>query len=104
MVLLAGRAAFEMALGRRTTVWRLSREELLSRHPDQPNVRYALGAYIAPDDPEAAIAEFRRELARTPDLPPALLQIAQIETSRGKGAAAVPLAEQAVRLVPELPV
>jgi predicted Zn-dependent protease len=103
MVLLAGRGGYHMARGRRTAVGRLALEELVSRFPGEPNVHYALGTYIAPEDPEAAVVEFRRELARDPGHVPALVQIASIETRRGNAAEAVAPAEEAVRLAPDVP-
>jgi tetratricopeptide (TPR) repeat protein len=103
MVLLAGRGGYHMARGRRTAVGRLALEELVSRYPGEPNVHYAFGAYVAPEEPDAAIEAFRRELRATPDHHPSLLQIASIETRRGNAAEAVPLAERAARLAPEEP-
>ncbi|MET0556698.1 MAG: tetratricopeptide repeat protein [Vicinamibacteria bacterium] len=103
MVVLAGRGGYHMARGRRTAVGRLALEELVSRYPSVPNVHYALGSYIAPDDPDAAVEEFRRELRASPQHVPAMLQMAMIELRRGNAAAALPLAEEGVRLAPEVP-
>jgi tetratricopeptide (TPR) repeat protein len=103
MVTLAGRGGYHMARGRRTAVGRLALEELVSRYPAVPNVHYALGSYIAPDDPDAAVEEFRRELRANPEHVPAMLQMAMIELRRGNAAAALPLAEEGVRLAPEVP-
>jgi tetratricopeptide (TPR) repeat protein len=103
MVLLAGRAGYHMARGRRTAIGRLAVEELVSRYPTEPNVHYALGTYLAPEEPDAAIEEFRRELRAAPEHYPAMLQIALVEIKRGKPAEAVPLAEAAVRIAPEDP-
>ena len=103
MVRLAGRGGYHMARGRRTAVGRLALEELVSRYPAVPNVHYALGAYIAPDDPEGALEQFRRELRATPDHYPSLLQIALLQTQRGRAAEALPMAEQAARLAPNVP-
>lgn len=103
MVRLAGRGGYHMARGRRTAVGRLALEELVSRYPAAPNAHYALGAYISPDDPEGAMEEFRRELRSTPDHYPSLLQMALIETQRGRAAEALPMAEQAAKLAPDVP-
>jgi predicted Zn-dependent protease len=103
MIRLAGRGGYHMSRGRRTAVGRLALEELVSRYPAVPNVHYALGAYIAPDDPDGAMEEFRRELRATPDHYPSLLQMALIETGRGRAAEALPLAEQAAQLAPNVP-
>jgi tetratricopeptide (TPR) repeat protein len=103
MIRLAGRGGYHMARGRRTAIGRLALEELVSRYPSVPNVHYALGAYIAPDDPDGAVEEFRRELRATPDHYPSLLQLALIETQRGRAAEALPMAEQASALAPNVP-
>jgi tetratricopeptide (TPR) repeat protein len=103
MVLLAGRGGYHMARGRRTPIGRLAFDELVSRYPTEPNVHYALGTYLAPEQPDAAIEEFRRELRAAPDHHPSMLQIALIEIKRGKPAEAVPLAEAAVRVASEDP-
>ncbi len=103
MVRLAGRGGYHMARGRRTAVGRLALEELVSRFPSVPNVHYALGAYIAPDDPEGALEEYRRELRAQADHYPSLLQIALIETNRGRAAEGLPFAEQAARVAPDVP-
>jgi len=103
MVLLAGRGGYHMARPRRTAVGRLALEELVSRYPSQPNAHYALGTYIAPDDPDAAAEEFQKELRLDPDHAEALIQIAHLETRRGNAAAALPSAEKAVTLVPDVP-
>lgn len=103
MVRLAGRGGYHMARPRRTALGRLALEELVSRYPAEANVHYALGTYLAPDDPDAAIEEFRRELRITPDHAESLIQIAHLETRRGDAAAALPLAEKAVSLAPDVP-
>ena len=103
MVRLAGRGAYHMARGRRTAIGRMAFEELVSRYPSEPNVHYAFGAYIAPEEPDAAIAEFRKELARDPTHYPALLQIASVETKRGNPERALAPAEEAARLAPNVP-
>ena len=103
MVLLAGRGGYHMARPRRTAVGRMALEELVSRYPSQPNAHYALGTYIAPDDPDAAAEEFQKELRLDPDHAQALIQLAHLETRRGNAAAALPAAEKAVALVPDVP-
>ena len=103
MVQLAGRGAYHMARGRRTAVGRLALEELVSRYSAEPNVHYALGAYLAADDPDAAIEEFRKELRAAPDHFPSLVYVASLQIRQGNAADALPLAEQAVGLAPELP-
>lgn len=103
MVTLAGRGGYHMSRGRRTAVGRLALEELVSRYPSVPNVHYALASYVAPDDPELALEEYRRELRANPQHVPAMLQMAMLELKRGNAAIALPLAEEGVRLAPEVP-
>ena len=88
----AGRAAAAITWRGRggTAVGRLALEELVSRYPSQPNAHYALGTYIAPDDPDAAAEEFQKELRLDPDHAEALIQIAHLRDAprqRGGGPA-----------------
>jgi Flp pilus assembly protein TadD len=103
MVLLAGRAGYHMARVRRTSIGRLAVEELVSRYPAEPNVNFALGMYLLQDDPEAALAALRRELAVSPDHHVAMIQIAFAELKRGRGADALPLARRAAEIAPNVP-
>ena len=103
MVRLAGRGGYHMARARRTALGRLALEELVSRFPSEANVHYALGIYLAPDDPDAALEEFRRELRLTPDHLESLIQMAHLETRRGHAETALPFAEKAVALAPDVP-
>jgi predicted Zn-dependent protease len=103
MIVLAGRGGYHMARGRRTAVGRLALEELVSRFPGEPGVHYAFGTYILAEEPDAAIAAFRRELLRDPEHFAALVQIAALETKRGNAEQALAPAEQAARLAPEVP-
>lgn len=103
MIRLAGRGAYHMARVRRTALGRMAFEELVSRYPGEPNVHYAFGNYLLPEEPDAAIEEYRKELRRAPDHYPAMLQMAVAETTRGNAAAALPLAERAVEVAPDAP-
>lgn len=103
MVRLAGRGGYHMARGRRTAAGRLALDELVSRYPAEPNVHYALGLYVAAEEPDLAIAEFRKELSRDPEHVPALVQVAALELRQGNVAGARPPAEDAVRVAPNVP-
>jgi tetratricopeptide (TPR) repeat protein len=103
MIRLAGRGGYHMARGRRTDVGRLALEELVSRFPAEPNVHYALGLYVAPEEPEAALEEFRKELARDPAHVASLVQVASVELRRGQADQARSAAQKAVEIDPGVP-
>ena len=102
MILMAGRAGFYQAKSRRSPVAQLAFEELVSRYPTAPNVHYAFGVYLANEQPEAALEEFRRELRSSPTHYHAMLQIAFELMKQGKFEEARPHAERAVDLAPSL--
>jgi tetratricopeptide (TPR) repeat protein len=102
MVLMAGRAGFYQAKSRRSPVAQLAFEELVSRYPTAPNVHYAFGVYLANEQPEAALEEFRRELRSSPTHYHAMLQIAFELMKERKFEQARPHAEKAVELAPSL--
>ncbi len=100
MILMAGRAGYELARGRRSPNTRRVFESLVTRYPEEPNIRYSWGAYLLMDEPEAALVEFRRVLAMDPTYVPAMLQIAFQDIKQGQFAEALPFAEKAVELEP----
>jgi tetratricopeptide (TPR) repeat protein len=100
MILMAGRAGYELARGRRSPNTRRVFESLVTRYPEEPNIRYSWGAYLLMDEPEAALAEFRRVLAMDPTYVPAMLQIAFQDIKQGQFAEALPYAEKAVEIEP----
>jgi predicted Zn-dependent protease len=103
MVLLAGRGGYHMARARRSELGRMALEELVSRYPAAPNVHYALGMYLLVDDPASAIEELHKELTVSPRHHVAMIQIALAELRRGHAEDALPSAEQAARLAPNVP-
>jgi tetratricopeptide (TPR) repeat protein len=102
MLLMAGRAGFMMAKGRRSAAGRQAFEELATRYPEAPNVHYAFGNYLVPEEPDIALGEFRRELRLQPNHVPALLQIAFEHIKRTNYQEALSLAQKAVELAPDL--
>lgn len=102
MILMAGRAGFMMAKGRRSATGRQAFEELVTRYPEAPNVHYAFGNYLVPEEPDIALEEFRRELRLQPNHVPSLLQIAFEQIKRTNYQEALPPAEKAVELAPGL--
>jgi tetratricopeptide (TPR) repeat protein len=102
MILMAGRAGFMMAKGRRSAAGRQAFEELVTRYPDAPNVHYAFGNYLVPEEPDIALEEFRRELRLQPNHVPSLLQIAFEQIKRTNYQEALTSAQKAVELAPGL--
>ena len=101
MVVMAGRAGYLMAQGRRSVAARGAFEELLSRYPAEPNVHYAYGTCILPEDPDAALAEYARELEISPNHYLAMLRIAVEQLKRGDPQAALPYAQKAREVAPD---
>jgi tetratricopeptide (TPR) repeat protein len=103
MILLAGRGGYHMARSRRNAIAQLALEELASRYPAEPNVHYALGVYLQPEEPDRAAREFRRELELSPDNHVAMLQLASMELRRGNTEVALEMSERGMELAPESP-
>lgn len=102
MILMAGRAGYLMAQNRRSAAARSAFEELASRYPSVPNVHYALGTCLLPEDPDAALEEFEREIRGTPTHYLSMLRIALEQLKRGNPQAALPRAQAALELAPNL--
>jgi tetratricopeptide (TPR) repeat protein len=100
-LIVAGRAGFNMA-ARRMEQARAAFDELLARHPAEPNVHYAFGVYLLGQDADAALKEFRRELEISPDHFPSMVQMAFEHLKRDEYDEALPLAEKAVQLSPKM--
>jgi tetratricopeptide (TPR) repeat protein len=99
LVLIAGRAGFDMAAHRRDVAQK-SFDELLARYPDAPNVHYVHGVFLLSQDSDAALEEFRRELKISPSHTQSLLQMAFEYLKRNEYETALPLAEKASQLAP----
>jgi tetratricopeptide (TPR) repeat protein len=102
LVLMAGRAAYHQARGRSNAIARQFYEEIAGRYPNVPNVHYAHGVCLLIEDPQAAVAAFRRELGVSPNHHHAMLQIAFEQLKQGEFAEAKTLAEKALELAPSL--
>ena len=100
-VLLAGQAGYNMA-ARRMDQTRAAFDTLLTRYPNDPNIHYAFGVYMLPQDADVAMKEFKRELEISPNHFPALVQMAFEYLKRDQYNDALPLAERAVQLAPKL--
>jgi tetratricopeptide (TPR) repeat protein len=100
-VLVAGQAGYNMA-ARRLEQARSAFDMLLARYPNDPNIHYALGVYLLPQDADAALKEFKRELEISPNHYAAMAQMAFEYLKRDQFDDALPLAEKAVQLAPKL--
>jgi len=100
-VLIAGRAAFNMA-ARRSDEARAAFDQLLLRYPNAPNVHYAFGVFLLNQDADAALKEFKRELDISPQHQPSMVQMAFEYLKRDDYNTALPLAEKAVQLAPKM--
>jgi len=101
LVTLAGRAAYAH-LAREGKEAKERFQTLLERFPGVPNVHYAYGIFLMGSDSDAAIAELRKEIEVQPDGVYARLDLAFELLRRGEYAAALPPAEEAVKLAPGL--
>ena len=99
MILMAGRASYMMAT-RNTAAAGKAFEALASRYPETQNVHYAYGVFLLQEQPDQAIAEFKRELELQRSHPWSLMQIAFEYLKRGEGQSALPWAQQAVAAAP----
>jgi tetratricopeptide (TPR) repeat protein len=100
-VMVAGRAAFDMA-ARRMEQARAAFDTLLARYPNEPNVHYAFGVYMLSQDADAAMKEFGRELEISPQHYPAMTQMAFEHLKSDEFEKALPFAEKAVQLAPKM--
>lgn len=100
-VVIAGRAGFYMA-ARRLEEARTAFDALLARYPDAPNVHYAYGVFMLNQDADAALKEFRRELEISPLHQPSMVQLAFEYLKRDELNTALPFAEKAVQLAPNM--
>ena len=100
MIAEAGWAGMLMGQGEAAKA-REAFRELETQYPKQPNVHYAVGICLEESEPEAARAEFQKELEISPGHVPAMLNIAVIDHARGNDASAASFAGRAVSLAPE---
>ena len=101
MVLLAGRAAYDLRTDRPADGKR-EFEELIARDGDVPNVHYAYGTFLLTSDADAALNEFNREIQISPNHVAARLQIAFEDIKRADYVSGLPFAQKAAELAPQL--
>jgi len=75
-------------------------DDLVARYPETPGVHYSFGVFLLSSDPDAAVAQFHKELEISPKHVSARLQIAFEYIKRSTYAAGLPYAEQAAQLDP----
>ena len=97
LVRLAGQAALAMA-ARRAATARQALDDLVAKYPKTPNVNYARGAFNVTEAPDAAIADFEREIALNPAHLLSHLQLALEWLRRGDLKQARHHAERAVQI------
>ena len=100
-LLIAGQAGYHMA-ARRLDQARTAFDTLLARYPNDPNIHYAFGVFMLPQDADLALNEFKRELQISPAHYAAMAQMAFEYLKRDQFNEALPLAEKAVQLAPKL--
>jgi tetratricopeptide (TPR) repeat protein len=100
LVLMAGRAAY-YAADRRAADAKKAFEDVVARYPEAPNLHYAYGVYLLPEEPDAALREFRRQLEISPNDIYCILQIAFEYIRRSDYPAGLPFAQKAVELAPK---
>jgi tetratricopeptide (TPR) repeat protein len=100
MILMAGRASYQMAT-RNTAAAGKGFEALVLRYPETPNVHYAYGVYLLLEQADRALDEFKKELELQPGHPQSLMQLAFEYLSRGDAPAALSWAKQAVAAAPK---
>ncbi len=103
LILRAGRAEHRAAQKKFEEASR-EYERLVADFPAKPNVQYAYGRYLlASNEEEKAVAAFEREIENSPAHLPAHLFLADTKLKLKDFAGGLPLAEQAVKLNPKLP-
>ncbi len=101
LVMLAGRANYFMA-ARLPSAAQAAFEELSTRYPETPNVHYAYGVFLASEQPDQALEQFKMELKISPRHPWAKLQLATEYIRRQDWESARPWAEQAAAEAPDV--
>jgi predicted Zn-dependent protease len=95
LVVQVGRAMID-AGARRAAEAQKEFESLVASYPQSQNVHYLFGSYLLTSDPDAGLAELKKELELSPQHLPALAQIAFEYLKRGDAAMALPFAHKAV--------
>jgi tetratricopeptide (TPR) repeat protein len=95
--------AEQVAAQKKFDVARRAYAELASEFPSTTNVQYAYGRFLLQvHDLDSAVAAFKREIQNTPDHVLARLEITAVKQGVDP-AGALPYAQEAVKLAPDLP-
>ena len=100
MIRHAGEATLALEAQRRDDAGKLFRG-LVEQYPNEPSVHFLYGAFLLDENPEAGIQEMKKELQVSPSNVPARLRLAEEYTKQQNHDAALPLAQEAVKLDPK---
>ena len=100
MVFQVGRAVYDTS-AQRAAEARREWADLIAKYGAEPEIHYLYGWFLLADDSEGALREWKRELEISPKHVPARLQLAFEYLKREDAAAALPFAQQAVKLDPD---
>jgi tetratricopeptide (TPR) repeat protein len=102
LVLAAGTAAFTFMAGNEPKAQQQF-QDLFLRFPTAPNAHYLYGYLLFANDPDVAIAEFKRELEVAPDSAVTHVMLAWYFLLRNNAAEAMPYAQKATAEAPTSP-
>jgi tetratricopeptide (TPR) repeat protein len=100
-VLEVGRVMWDVG-ARRAAEAKTGFEALVAKYPDTPEIHYLYGTYLLASEPDAGLKELARELDISPKHVPARIQLALEYIKRGEPAKAVPYAQDALKIEPDL--
>lgn len=100
LVLQVGRAVMDTG-ARKPAEAQKEFESLVANHPQMPRLHYLFGSFLLTSDPDAGLAELKKELEFSPKDLPALAQVAFEYLRRGDANAAMPYARKAVEVDPQ---
>lgn len=100
MIRKAGEATLDLEAQRREEAQKRLRG-LAEDHPNEPGVHFLYGAFLLDENPEGGIQELRKELEISPSSVSARLRLAEEYIKQQNPDAALPLAQDAVKLDPK---
>lgn len=100
LVMDVGRAMCDTA-ARHATALDTDIALLLKKYPSTPQIHFLVGTMLLANDPDRALEEWKKELTVSPGHPQALVSIAGEYVKRRDYKAALPYAEQSVKVSPD---